>query len=141
MDKIPNRGPQIVCSGFIEKDNKFLVFLCPCFKVWRVPGGKAEYGERIEETLFREMKEEIGIEIRNPRFLGYGQDRQFHFKKNKETSRLVMYFHFKIDQEPKVGPEEAEEHRWVTLEELKNIKDKEGALTDFFRKNPDFTPE
>ena len=136
MDKIPNRGPQVICSGFIEKDGEYLIFLCPRFKVWRVPGGKAEYGETIEETFRREMKEEIGIEIKNPKFLGYGQDQQFHFGKNKKTSRLIIFFHVKIDSEPKIDPEEALEHKWVTLEELKNINEKEGALTDFFKKHP-----
>ena len=130
------KGPQVVCSTFVEKDGKFLIVFCPIFKVWRVPGGRAEWDETIEKTLIREMKEEIGLTLKNPKFLGYGQDHNYNFDLKRETSRLLMFFHVKIDDEPKVDPYEAEEFKWVTFEELKNIKDKEGALTDFFNKNP-----
>ena len=34
----------------------------PCY--WDVPGGKAEYGDSIKETLRKETKEEAGIEIK-----------------------------------------------------------------------------
>ncbi len=130
------KGPQVICSAFIEKDSKFLIFFCPRFKVWRVPGGRTEFDETLEQTLLREMEEEIGIKIQNPKFLGYGQDHQYHVRAQRETSRLLMFFHVKINQEPKVDPDEAEEFKWVTLEELKEIKEKEGGLTDFFNKNP-----
>lgn len=139
MEFLPSKGPEIICSAFIEKDKKFLIFSDPKFKVWRVPGGRAEAGERIEDTIVREMKEEIGIEINNPRFLGYGQDQQFHFKKNMKTSRLLMFFHARITEEPTVDSSEAEEYKWVTLDEMKKIENKEGGLTDFFHKNPKFS--
>lgn len=32
--------------------------MCPRFRVWRVPGGRPERGEKLEETLLREMQEE-----------------------------------------------------------------------------------
>ena len=136
MDE-PVKGPTVICSTFIEKDGKFLIVFCPRFKVWRVPGGRVEFKETLEETLKREMEEEIGVEIKNPKLLGYGQDHQFHVRDNRETSRLIMFFHVKINEEPKVDPDEAEEYKWVTLEELKKIKDKEGGLTDFFSRNPE----
>ncbi len=137
MDVVPKKGPQVICSGFIEKEGKFLIFLCPKFRVWRVPGGRAENNEKLEDTFIREMEEEIGITVKNPRFLGYGQDNQHHFGKQKDTDRLLMFYHVKIKEEPTIDTSEADEHKWVTLDELKNINDKEGALTEFFEKNPD----
>jgi 8-oxo-dGTP diphosphatase len=136
MEDTPVKRIDVVCSAFIEKDGKFLLLFCPRFKVWRVPGGRAEFKETLVETLTREMREETGIGIKNPRFLGYGQDHQYHFLKKKETSRLMMFFHVRTDVEPKVDPDEAEEFKWVTLEEIRGIENKEGALTDFFNKNP-----
>jgi 8-oxo-dGTP diphosphatase len=130
------RGHQVICSAFIEKDGKFLIVMCPRFKVWRVPGGRTEQGERLEDTLIREMKEETGLSFQNPRFIGFGQDQQFHVRDQKETSRLIMFFHVKTDQEPKLDPDEAERYKWVTFDELKKIKDKEGAITDLFNRNP-----
>lgn len=136
MVKEEIRGHQVICSAFIEKDGKFLIVMCPRFRVWRVPGGRAEHGEKLEETLIREMEEETGIRFKNPKFIGFGQDQQFHFIKQAETSRLIMYFHVKTHENPKLDPHEAEDYKWVTLNELKNIKNKEGALTDLFTRNP-----
>ena len=135
MIKAELRGHQVICSAFIKKEGKFLIVMCPRFKVWRVPGGRAEHGEKLEETLIREMREETGIKFENPKFIGWGQDQQFHVKKQKETSRLIMFFYLETDKELRLDPDEAEEHRWVTIEELKRINNKEGSLDDFFIKN------
>ena len=139
MERSKLRGHQAICSAFIEKDNKFLIVMCPRFKVWRVPGGRTEFGEKLEETLIREMQEETNITFENPKFVGFGQDQQSHVKGQRETSRLIMYYHVKTDQEPKLDPDEAEDFKWVTLDELKNIDNKEGALKDLFERNQDFS--
>ena len=136
MERARLRGHQVICSAFIEKDNKFLIVMCPRFKVWRIPGGRAEHGERLEETLTREMIEETGIKFDNPKFVGWGQDQQFLVSTQKETSRLLMFFYVETNEEPKLDPDEAEDFRWVSFDELKIIKDKECALTDFFNRNP-----
>ena len=129
-------GHQVICSAFIEKDKKILIILCPRFKVWRVPGGRAEHGEKIEKTLIREMKEETGIVYKKPQFLGFGQDQQYHVAGQKETSRLIMFFHVKTNKEVTIDPSEAEDFKWVTIDELKKVKNKERAITDLFKRNP-----
>ena len=48
-----------------------------------------------------------------------------------------MYFHVKIDKEPKIDPDEAEQWKWVTFEEMKKHENTEGGLTDLFNRNPD----
>jgi len=139
MEKSKLRGHQVICSAFIEKANKFLIVMCPRFKVWRVPGGRTEHGEKLEETLIREMQEETRITFENPKFVGFGQDQQFHVTGQKETSRLIMFFHVKTNEEPKLDPDEAEDFKWVTLDDLKKIDNKEGALADLFERNQDFS--
>jgi 8-oxo-dGTP pyrophosphatase MutT (NUDIX family) len=45
--------------------------MCPKFLLWRVPGGRPDEGEKIEETLIREMFEETGILFQMPKFVGW----------------------------------------------------------------------
>ena len=129
--------PVVICSTFVEKEGKFLAVFCPKFKKWRVPGGKVDGTETLIETVKREMKEETNLDIENPIFLGYGQDDDYNHHNEKKIPRLIMFFHAKTNQEVTMDPEEAEEFKWVTMEELKKL-DIEGALQDFFSRNPSF---
>ncbi len=58
--------PTLVTSAFVEKDGKFLLVYDPKFKFWRVPGGRVEFEEKVEDCLVREMEEELGIKTKNP---------------------------------------------------------------------------
>ncbi|PIO04023.1 hypothetical protein COT48_02505, partial [Candidatus Woesearchaeota archaeon CG08_land_8_20_14_0_20_47_9] len=73
-----------------------------------------EWDETLEQALIRELKEEVGVEFENPRFLGYGQDHQYHIRKQKETSRVIIFFHVKTDKDLSINPDEAEDYTWVT---------------------------
>ena len=130
----PIIGPTVICSAFIEKDGKFLLVFCPRFKVWRVPGGRAEKNETVEESLLRELEEEVGVKFNNPKFLGFGQDHQYHVRDQRETSRLLLFFHVKTDKALVIDPDEAEKYTWVTFEKLQQYQPIEGALTNFFLK-------
>lgn len=41
---------------------------------WSIPGGKLDFGESWEECAAREVREEIGVEITNIRFLAVTND-------------------------------------------------------------------
>ncbi|MDI6844639.1 MAG: (deoxy)nucleoside triphosphate pyrophosphohydrolase [Candidatus Saccharicenans sp.] len=62
----------IVVAAVIKKDGRLLLaerLDRPEDSGWEFPGGKVEPGETPEEALTREIKEEMGIEIRVLRFL------------------------------------------------------------------------
>jgi len=58
----------VVAVALIDPDNRVLIAQRPEGKqlagLWEFPGGKVEHGERPEETLIRELREELGIEVR-----------------------------------------------------------------------------
>jgi 8-oxo-dGTP diphosphatase len=60
----------VAACALIDADGRVLLAERPAGKtmagLWEFPGGKVEAGERPEETLIREMKEELDIVIREP---------------------------------------------------------------------------
>ena len=41
--------------------------------LWSFPGGGVELGETLEETLRREVREEVGCEVRPTAFIGHAE--------------------------------------------------------------------
>jgi 8-oxo-dGTP diphosphatase len=116
---------KICVTGFIYKDDKVLILkrskeesFLP--EYWELPGGKVEFGESLEESMNREMKEETGLEIKNIKpyssFSYVSQDGQRH--------TVDVQFLAEI----KGGPSEVEisdahsESLWVGENELHNFK-------------------
>lgn len=105
--------------GIIErKDGKVLIALRPenvmLGGLWEFPGGKQEEGEDIRETVQRELKEELGVEV----------------NAYKEFMKLKhVYSHFSITMhaflctlisgEPQ--PKSSQEIRWVKISELEQF--------------------
>ena len=60
----------VAACALIDTDGRVLLAERPAGKtmagLWEFPGGKVEAGERPEVTLIRELKEELGIEVREP---------------------------------------------------------------------------
>jgi 8-oxo-dGTP diphosphatase len=60
----------VVAVALVDQDNRILLAQRPAGKqlagLWEFPGGKVEPGERPEETLIRELREELGITVKEP---------------------------------------------------------------------------
>lgn len=58
----------VAACALIDPDGRVLVAQRPEGKsmagLWEFPGGKVESGERPEETLIRELGEELGIQVK-----------------------------------------------------------------------------
>jgi 8-oxo-dGTP diphosphatase len=60
----------VAACALVDADGRVLLAQRPAGKtmagLWEFPGGKIEAGERPEDTLVRELKEELGIVVREP---------------------------------------------------------------------------
>ncbi len=60
----------VAACALIDPDGRVLIAQRPPGKtmagLWEFPGGKVESGERPEETVIRELHEELGITIKEP---------------------------------------------------------------------------
>lgn len=64
----PARLVLVVACALVDADNRVLLSQRPAGKslagLWEFPGGKVEKGERPEDCLVRELREELGIETK-----------------------------------------------------------------------------
>ena len=60
----------VAACALVDPDGRVLIAERPAGKemagLWEFPGGKVEAGERPEDTLIRELKEELGIVVSEP---------------------------------------------------------------------------
>ena len=59
----------VVAVALVDADDRVLIAQRPEGKrlagLWEFPGGKLEPGERPEDALIRELREELGIEVKS----------------------------------------------------------------------------
>ena len=81
---------KLISAGIIIKNNKVLVCQRKSGSYyglkWEFPGGKKETGETIEESLIRELKEELDIDIQ------IGQE--FYVDRHKYPDGFEFEIHF-----------------------------------------------
>jgi 8-oxo-dGTP diphosphatase len=104
-----------VAVGVIKRDNKIYISkraddLHQGGK-WEFPGGKREANETIEQTLVRELSEEIGIQVtKQSHFMLIEHD--YGDKKVRLDVRLVEDF------EGEASHQEGQQSQWVEISEL-----------------------
>lgn len=67
------KSPILTVDGIFLKSGKVLLVKqahFPFIGSWVIPGGHVEYGERVEEAIKREMKEELGVSVKIKKLFG-----------------------------------------------------------------------
>ncbi|HWD49937.1 MAG TPA: 8-oxo-dGTP diphosphatase MutT [Rhizomicrobium sp.] len=107
----------VVACALIDADGRVLIAQRPQGKgmagLWEFPGGKIETGERPEECLIRELKEELGIAVKEACLA------PFTFASHTyETFHLLMPLYLCRRWEGTPSPLEHTALKWVKPREL-----------------------
>lgn len=136
------RNHHVAVTGIVIKDGKYLIVKRAGNRekfndLWTVPGGKIErkdYGRSkdtsehwynvLEDNLRREVKEEVGLEIKNIKYLT-----SLTFMKG-EVPVLVVSMYADFDRGEVVLNEEGVDYKWVSLEEARDYDLIEGIYEE-----------
>ena len=112
-----------VAAAIITKDNKYFIAKRNKNKhlggFYEFPGGKQDVNETLQQTVIREIKEELNIHVQVGNKLG-----EEHYKDDKINVHL-HYFFCKIIS-GNIILNEHEDSAWVSKEEFKNYNFAEG---------------
>lgn len=114
----------IPCKAFIEQDGKVL-FVLEVDNKWSLPGGRMNVGESIpQESLKREIKEELGVDIEVGAPIGCSV-----FTSKSGVNHFVVAFSSKITlgQEIILDPKEIIKIEWLDIHDVLNRTMHEGS--------------
>lgn len=116
------------------KDGKILSTLSKGKDTYYLPGGKREPGETDEETLVRECREELSIDINKDTIKYYGTfSAQAHGKAEGVLVKMTCYM-ADFDGELKANSE-IQEIRWLNYSDLDKISPVDKLIFEDLHKN------
>ena len=130
----------------VNRDNKFFLALRGKQAKnergkWEFPGGSVEFGDTIEETIVREIKEEYGFDIEIVELLGVTN----HLIPDEKQHWLSPAFICKVLRGvPKIlEPHKCDDIGWFSLEEISKLPVSivtKNNLDNLYKKYPDKLP-
>ena len=112
QDKYPG-----MVTGLIKKDGKYLLLFNNKQKKWASPGGKIEWDETHLNALKRELKEEVGIEVRDAKLVFKGKFAECII----DTSFYIYVIKDFVGEPMNIEKEKHSDMRWLTKSEIKNF--------------------
>ncbi|NMC35970.1 NUDIX hydrolase [Candidatus Beckwithbacteria bacterium] len=116
-------------KAIILHNHKFLIIrqIVAGQEVWDLPGGKVDYGESPYDTLFREVKEELDMEVIIVKPVGLW----WFFRLGDAVQIICSTFlckpkNTKIDLAKNPAQENIAEYRWVSKKDFLSSKYKTG---------------
>jgi 8-oxo-dGTP pyrophosphatase MutT (NUDIX family) len=95
------------------------------FGLWGLPGGNAEDGESLATIIVREVKEEVGLNIRPPQPFGFASDPKFEtitYPNGHQCQFFVMlFFTDEFEGAPRVADDESHAVEWFAPDALPNM--------------------
>lgn len=121
----------IICNGkiLLEKRKND-----PGRGKWSLPGGLVELGERLEETVIREVREETGLKVEKPEVIDVVDNITVDEKQRVKYHFVVVVHLAKIKGGKLKAETDAEELKWIPLEEVEK-HDLTKSFREFFKGN------
>lgn len=128
------KKPAITVDGIILNENDEILLIKrknePFKDLWALPGGFVEYGEKVEDAVLREIKEETGLNVEIVKLFGVYSDP----KRDPRGHTISVVFHCKIKGGILKGSDDAKEAKWIKFkDDLKLAFDHLKILKDFFK--------
>ena len=132
----PNR-PIVGVGAIIVHEGKILLEKrksAPGKGKWSVPGGLVELGESIEQAVIREVKEETGLEVEEPRLIDVVDDVSLDEKGAVKYHFVIVDYVINVMRGVPKAASDADELKWVPFGEVEEY-DLTKSFRTFFRKN------
>lgn len=89
----------------------------PCKGLLDLPGGFVDPGESLEQALFRELQEELGLQLSEAKYLSSGSNRYHYGDVDYDTTDA--FFEIRLQQRPVVSAmDDIDDAVWLKLNEL-----------------------
>lgn len=112
--------PLIITTIGIANERNELLFIkranAPFCGLFSLPGGKLKEDESLSEGAVREIQEELGVSIKDPRSLG-------HVELLEPGHAIVFIYTGATDSnvEMQLSPKEVQETKWVTRDAMQEL--------------------
>jgi len=97
---------------------------------WELPGGGVEFGESPEDTVVREVKEEIGCTVDIVRLIPHIQSKLIPGDVGAQRHILIICYECRLRGQQNPTPTDAEvsEIKWCTVDEARGLDTLEGTV-------------
>lgn len=90
----------------------------PAWHGWNFPGGHVEQGEFVTPSVIREVREETGLTIENPKLCGIKE-----FQKEQDGKRFIVFLYVASRFSGELRSSDEGDVFWYPLSELKRSKE------------------
>lgn len=131
------KKPVVGVGAIILEGNKILLEKrknAPGKGKWSVPGGLVELGESVEQAVIREVKEETGLEVIEPRFVDIVDHISLDEKGAVKYHFVIIDYLVTVKNGKPKAASDADALKWVPFNEVEQYNLTE-SFRRFFRQN------
>ncbi len=128
---------KVRAAALIVRDDRLLLNRISGVDSWMLPGGTGEFGETVEETLARELREELGVDCRIGRLLWMVEH---FFDLGPRRWHQLLWIHeatlpddcavVRAETWDTPGAEGSDHFRWTDFDDLRRLRVLPGFLAD-----------